>query len=230
MGPGGAPGALPSAEGRGVLDGEGLGPNGRHAVGNVAFRIVRKLEPPEADLDGDPPRTGHGKKRVVGGVLDRPQVLAESLQLGQQPEEDVGIEEQPHTQDSKASRTSASSGPSKSSGTTSRPRSIPNVRARLGTYRHQARRRLSAAGDHDLLTRGDVIEEPGEMGLGLVDSHGLSHELGLVERVDPSLPGQGRFSREWLEVQEIRRTQRYGEPLEAEFALTAEEPAEPHDG
>ena len=43
--------------------------------------------------------------------------------------------------------------------------------------RHETSDRLARSRDHDLLTRGHSIQEPGELGLGLVDVEGLHLDI-----------------------------------------------------
>jgi hypothetical protein len=46
----------------------------------------------------------------------------------------------------------------------------------IGTQGHQTSSRLPSAGDEDLLPGGDVIQQPRQVRLGLVDTNGLSHK------------------------------------------------------
>ena len=117
------------SEGVTVLDGKWIDPNRSHAVGDVRPRVVWQIKPAQLRLDGDLPGTGRGKEELVSRILERPDLPAKSFRLGQQPEEDVRIEEKPHAQFSKVLRTSSSSGASKSSGMTKPPRSTPKERS-----------------------------------------------------------------------------------------------------
>jgi hypothetical protein len=51
-----------------------------------------------------------------------------------------------------------------------------------GAQGHQASSRLPPAGDHDLLSSCYIVQQPGQMRLGLMDPNGLSHELSLLTR------------------------------------------------
>ena len=48
------------------------------------------------------------------------------------------------------------------------------------TYRHETSSRLAAAGDDDLLSCSNVVQQAGQMRLGFMDAYGLSHGLSLL--------------------------------------------------
>jgi hypothetical protein len=79
-----------------VLNGKRVRPDSPHATRNVLPRIVRQVEPAKLGLDGDLPRTGRRKEELIGGILQGAEVLAETFRLGQQPKEDVRVEEELH--------------------------------------------------------------------------------------------------------------------------------------
>jgi len=116
------------SEGVTVLNGKWIDPNRSHAVGDVRLRVVWQIKPAQLRLDGDLPGTGRGKEEFICWILERPDLPAQSFRLRQQPKEDVRVEEKPHAQFSKVVRTLSSSGASKSSGMTKRPRSTPKAR------------------------------------------------------------------------------------------------------
>ena len=109
-----------------------------HALRNVHRRRPGKRKSAGCVLDPDLPRTRRREVQVGRAVGQRlQQTRRKSFGLDLQPEPAVGIEKKPHSRPSKARSNSSSSGASKSSGTTNRPRSWPNVRRlwRIATRR-----------------------------------------------------------------------------------------------
>jgi hypothetical protein len=172
----------------GMVDGQGFDAKGSHAAGDVLPRLFGKCEFAELHLDGNFPSTRRREKQFGISVLERRARCTESLRIGEHPQEDMGIEEELHSalevvQDLVGQRLVEIVRNDQATAIN------PQGTWLVWTGPHEAGRWLTAPGDEHLLTSRDFIQQPRQVGLGLVDPNGLSHKTKPSGR---SLPGTRR--------------------------------------
>ena len=138
-----------------------------------------RLELAELDLDLDLPGGGGAQEQLVIGVLaGRARLGGELLGFVHEPQEGVGIEEQPHG--SPPSQKSSGSGSSKSSLMRMRPRYSPKTRFCL-LGRGNATSLATGTPPLARITSSPacgVVDELAEVALGFFDRHGLGCQGG----------------------------------------------------
>src|SRR5206468_3090948 len=111
-------------------------------LGEALDIASRDLDSPQCRLDRDLPDAGGADERRGDRRDDRgADLLREAPVIGEEPEEDLRVEERPHQRPAKARRTPAGSGASKSAAMRIRPFSRPGRRlaGESGTRRARGR-------------------------------------------------------------------------------------------
>ena len=144
-------------------------------LGQEPPQVSGHLQPAKPGLDIDLPSAWRAEEQGVAAVgYDFPGTRRHPRIIGCPPQKSVGIEQQVHCC-SKSSRASSGSASSNSSPTTSSPLALPGTPLRLLSRSDQTSHRPASLRVDDLLARIHPIQQPGEVGLSLVNVHDCSH-------------------------------------------------------